>query len=209
MADNVIFTENLPDAFAAAGMPFPGMPEAGGMLRFSTNPKHPHDKAGWLRLFPDGDGAVFGCWRNGADFTWQRKNGHEPTPAERQAWKAQADTLRRDALAAREADYKTAASEAQAIWQDDSKPLPPDFAYLPKKDIKPHVGRLAADGRMMLPVRDLDGEIQSLQFIAADGTKRFHPGGKVAGGWVLLGMVRYEEPILLCQTSRKKTQHPP
>lgn len=198
-ADNLIFTDTLPDAFAAAGMPWPGEPEPGKRKRFSTNPKKPTDKSGWLSVFPDGDGAVFGCWRESQTFTWQRKrNGPEPTPAEREAWKQQADTLRRAALAEREAEYQTAASQARAIWQA-GKPLPPDFAYLAKKGIRPHIARLSHDGRLMVPVHGQDGEIQSLQFIGADGSKRFHFGGRMAGGWCLLGTVRANEPILLAE----------
>lgn len=36
-------------------------------------------------------------------------------------------------------------------------------------------------------VFDARGDMQSLQFIAPDGSKRFYPGGKMAGGRLYLG----------------------
>lgn len=195
-----LFTPTLADAFARAGLPFPGEPEPGRLLRFSTTPKRRDDKAGWLRLFPDGDGAAFGCWRGGESFSWQRSEENAPPPSEseRAAIRAKAESLRREAEAEREREYQTAAEQARTIWEA-AKPLPSDFAYLNEKGIKPHLARLAPDGRMMVPVRGPDREIQSLQFIAADGEKRFHPGGRMAGGWCLLGAVRPDGPVLLAE----------
>ncbi|MBQ9452042.1 MAG: hypothetical protein IJU65_01960 [Desulfovibrio sp.] len=53
--------------------------------------------------------------------------------------------------------------------------------------MKKHVAslglRVAKNGRMIVPVMDASGTVQSLQFIAVDGSKRFLSGGKTAGGY--------------------------
>ncbi|MFR0874944.1 MAG: toprim domain-containing protein, partial [Bilophila wadsworthia] len=46
--------------------------------------------------------------------------------------------------------------------------------------------RQAQDGRLMVPVLDAAGAPQSLQFIDADGEKRFLSGGRTAGGYFSL-----------------------
>lgn len=197
-AARLLLASSLAEAFEASGLPWPGDPGKKDFVRFSTHPTRRDDRSGWLRTFPDGDGAAFGCWRSGESFTWQRANGHAPTPAERKAWREKAAAASKQAEAERERDYQDAARTARAQWAE-SKPLPPDFAYLTRKGIEPHGARLSTDGRMMLPVHGADGEIQSLQFIAADGSKRFHPGGRIAGGWLMLGTVSPGDPVLICE----------
>jgi phage/plasmid primase-like uncharacterized protein len=205
----------LPEAFNIAGLPYPGDPEPGKLSRFSTRPGRKDDRSGWLRLFPDAQGAVFGCWREGSMFTWQAhsEGAPKPTKAERESIRAKSEQARREAEAERDRDYQSAAIEARTLWHK-AKPLPAGFAYLKSKSIKPHDARLSDDGRLMVPVRGPDGEIQSLQFIAADGTKRFMPGGKMAGGWFLLGTVSAGVPVLLAEgfataaTLHETTGHP-
>jgi phage/plasmid primase-like uncharacterized protein len=38
-----------------------------------------------------------------------------------------------------------------------------------------------AGGRLLVPMRDRAGELHSLQYITAEGEKRFLPGGSVRG----------------------------
>lgn len=210
----LILTDTLPAAFATAGIPWPGDPEPDKLFRFSTNPQRTDDKAGWLRIFPDSEGAAFGCWRDGTSYTWQKKrNGHALTPAERAALEFRAAEARREAEAERERAYQSAAAKAKELWRK-AMPLTADHPYLQTKRIKPHCARLGADGRLMVPVRGPDGEIQSLQHIDAEGEKRFLAGGRTAGGWALLGTVTRGAPILLAEgfataaTLTEATGHP-
>ena len=46
--------------------------------------------------------------------------------------------------------------------------------------------RQTRSGLLLLPVRDISGTLQSLQYIAPDGTKRFLTGGKVQGGHFII-----------------------
>jgi RecA-family ATPase/phage/plasmid primase-like uncharacterized protein len=181
---------------------YPGSADAGKITRFSTKAKDRSDRSGWLSVFQDGLGAAFGDWRSGESFTWQRRDTNENPPSmqEREEARQQGEAARHQAHQAREAEYQAAAEDCRAIWKAAAdRPAPADFPYLTKKGIRPHLARMSPDNRLMLPVRGPDGEIQSLQYIGADGEKQFHPGGKMSAGWLFLGKSRADEPFLLCE----------
>lgn len=52
--------------------------------------------------------------------------------------------------------------------------------YLAAKNVGPH-GTRVHRGLLLVPIRDLTGVLHSIQFIAADGGKKFLKGGRVAG----------------------------
>ena len=114
----VIFAPDCREAFERAGLDYPERePEPGRLCRFPTNGRK-DDAAGWLRLFPDATGAVFGNWRDGSAFTWQRqKDGPPPNPGELAAIRARAEEARKQAEAEREQGYQEAARKAAATWQ--------------------------------------------------------------------------------------------
>ena len=47
--------------------------------------------------------------------------------------------------------------------------------YLKRKQVQPHGLRITGDGRLMVPMLSPDGELTSLQYIGADGDKKYHP----------------------------------
>lgn len=80
-----------------------------------------------------------------------------------------------------------AVREAQSVWQGGSM-ADPHHPYLVRKGVQPHMARQHNDGRLMLPILDATGEIQSVQFIADDGAKRFLPGAPTASGRAYIGI---------------------
>jgi len=96
---------------------------------------------------------------------------------------------------AREVEQRTAAERAEALWSA-ATPADPDHPYLARKQIQAHGIRQSATGDLVLPLINADGELQSLQFIRADGEKRFLAQGKAAGGYFWLGH-RHGAPKLL------------
>ncbi len=117
---------------------------------------------------------------------WRDDGTHQkPTPeelAERRRIAAERAAKEEADLARERAE---AAKKAAAIWEA-AKPAPADHPYLTRKGIKAHGARLH-DGRLMLPVRDASGALQSLQFVDGDGGKQFMPGGKVKGCYFSIG----------------------
>lgn len=195
----LVSADTLRGAFDAAGMPFPDCdPEPGEFVRFPTNGRA-GDTSGWMRVFDDCDGAIFGDWRSGQEFTWQRRREGPPPTAEQSArWRAQAEESRRLAEADREAGYAEAARRAADEWHTARAP-DPEHGYLRAKRICSEGLLQAADGRLLAPVFDAAGDLQSIQHIAADGAKRFMPGGKVAGGRCWLGEPGAVGPLVLAE----------
>lgn len=195
----VIFAPTLAEAFAEAGMPYPGDAEPGRMLRFPLNGKQ-NDTAGWCIVLPDGDAAAFGSWRDDSkDYLWQRRfegDAAPPSASDITALKAKAATARKQAEMEREASYKQAGQEAHQAWSE-AKPVS-QHPYLTGKKIQPHGVRVSGDA-LIVPVHGSDGNIQTLQTIKPDGTKRFMSGGKVAGGRYWLGIPTNAGPLILCE----------
>ena len=198
--ESVIFAPTLAEAFDRSGLPYPGEPEPGILLRFSTNERDRTDRAGWLKLLPDAAGAAFGCWRAGLSYCWQRRdtNGATPSPQEREQARQAGEKARKQAEQERTEAYARAARECAALW-GTLEPAPASHAYLQRKVIGPHLARIDHENRLVLPVFDARGDIQSLQFIGPDGSKRFYTGGKMKDGRLYLGKPTDGKPLVLCE----------
>jgi putative DNA primase/helicase len=182
-------------AIEAAGLVPPDEIIGDGKLhRFSSTGKR-CDDAGWYVLHLDGVAAgSFGDWRSDVSGKWCAKADSQMTAAERQAVHKRV----RRAQLAREADtilrQAEAAKTAAAIWLA----APPAIAhpYLKAKGVRAHGVRINGE-LLLVPVRDADGALCSLQTISASGEKRFLPGGKVRGCYHSIG--RPEEKLLVCE----------
>lgn len=172
------------DAIQAAGLSPPDVIESDGKLRrFASNGKH-GDDAGWYLMYGDGIPAgSFGDWRTGLAQTWRADIGRTPTPAEEAAHLARIERARREREADDAARKTAAASNALSIW-NAAKPVT-SHPYLSRKQVKAY-GLRVKDDRLIVPMRD-GGEIHSLQFIDADGEKRFLTGGRVKGSYHSIG----------------------
>jgi P4 family phage/plasmid primase-like protien len=197
--NSVIFSPSLPDAFAQAGMQYPET-ESGNFDRFSTNGK-PLDKAGYLRKFPDGKGAVFGCWRSGTSFVWQQRTEGAPKPSvdEIKHAKAQAAQVQKQAEHERDELYQRTAKSLL----DERAGLPiatHEHSYLKRKGILLHGDvRIGLKSQLNIPVFDGDGNLQSVQDIFPDGRKQFAKDAKMKGGRFVFGELADGEPITLTE----------
>lgn len=180
---------NLPEQFReaiqSAGLHPPDTIEPDGKLhRFASNGKR-GDDAGWYALHGDGIPAgSFGDWRTGITTTWRADIGRKLSPAEEAAHRAKVEAMRREREAEEARQQQEAAAKAAAIWKA-ARPAPADHPYLVAKGIGPNGARVQ-DDRLLIPLC-ADGVIHSLQYIAADGGKRFLPGGRVAGCYFSMG----------------------
>jgi RecA-family ATPase len=72
----------------------------------------------------------------------------------------------------------------------NATPAQADHPYLVRKGIEGAVGlglRVRADGSLLVPMHGKDGELQSVQAIAADGQKLFTAGVRAKGGRLVIG----------------------
>ena len=75
------------------------------------------------------------------------------------------------------------AAKAQTMLQTLAKATA-DNPYLKRKGVVPAGDlRVTSDGCLVVPVLDVKGKAQSLQFVQDDGGKRFLSGGKMSGGY--------------------------
>ncbi len=119
-------------------------------------------------------------WRDGLG--WQQWRCDKPrvlSDAERVALANRALAAR----AQRDRDEQTrhagARTTAARLWAA-ARPAPPDHPYLGRKGVQP-LGLRVFKGALVVPVRDMDGALHSLQFISPGGIKRHLRGGRVRG----------------------------
>ena len=167
----------LIDAIKASGLEPPDRVVLDGKVhRFSSHGKK-GDDAGWYIVYPEGvPTGAFGCWRDGVQVNFRSDMGRELSAAE------QMETTRRqrEAREARASEQRlkqsATANAVEEIWRGGMA-ASGDHPYLARKGIGPNGARVTPDGRLMLPLYSYAGEIASLQYIDADGGKKYQPGG--------------------------------
>jgi putative DNA primase/helicase len=151
----------------------------GEIHRCGTREKPTGKNASYLLHLDGIPAGGFQDWSDGLDWkNWHVNIGCPLTPGEKAALqkRAKADQAKRDAeRAARNAEV---AKKAAGIWEA-SKPCG-EHPYLVEKGVSAHGARIYKDS-LVLPVQDVSGALQSLQFIGEDGGKRFLSGGKKHG----------------------------
>lgn len=179
----------------AAGLPAPAeIIDDGKLHRFSTNGKR-GDSAGWYVLHGDGIPAgSFGCWRSGFSSTWCAKPDQEMSTSERQAMRERMQAMQRQ-REAEQLHLQAQAREAAAARLADSEPAA-DHPYLTIKGIQPHGLRLNGE-LLLIPMRDTDGTLHSVQTIFPDGTKRFLLGGRIRGCYFSIG--KPQGVLIVCE----------
>lgn len=190
--------EDFRAALRQAGLDCAGAIIADGRIhRFKAG--EDKDRNSWFVLFPGEPLAgSFGCWKRGFTKTWCERQRSEMTDTQwnavRQRWQSAETERKRMEMQRRE--------QAQAVAArvlDRALPADPSHAYLAVKGVQP-LGELrqGRDGKLVMPLRDEHGGLHSLQFIGADGTKRFLPGGRISGCSFTL-CDRTDGPLVLCE----------
>jgi len=119
-------------------------------------------------------------WRDGKGWErWRFDPGRAPSPEELDALRRRAETARARRGAEAEKRHAAARTRAARIWQaarlaEDGHP------YLAQKGVGAH-GLRVYKGALVVPLHDRGGELHNLQFIGANGAKRFLKGGQVGG----------------------------
>ena len=127
----------------------------------------------------------FENWRDGLGWqNWRADIGRTTTSAEEAAHRAKIEAARRE-REAEEAKRKVEARERASLIWADAAPCG-NHPYLTSKGIAAHGARLHRE-RLVLPLRDTDGVVHSLQFIGVDGGKKYLTGGRVRGCYFGIG----------------------
>jgi putative DNA primase/helicase len=156
----------------------------GVLHRFDDPDGKRHNKSCWYTLFVDAIPAgAYGNWRTGYQATWK---------ADRRVDEAEIAKMRADIAAAKaereaekQADQTKAAHRAQTLWNTASPALL-EHPYLQAKAI-PALSLKCSGEALLVPLRDVEGRLCSLQFITPDGSKKFMPKGRISGCFCLTG----------------------
>jgi len=158
---------------------------------FSTNGKK-DNKAGRYILHIDNGipAGYFECYRQDIKRTWRAGRDLVPdlTAEERQVMRDQAERNKAKQQRIETRKQQETAQQARDIWRFSGS-VPFDFPYLINKGIKPHGAKLHGMS-LINPMYDVDGRLWNLQRIFSDGTKRFLPGGRKRGLFIVLGGVK-------------------
>ena len=157
----------------------------GSFHRFSSNGQS-GDTAGWYMLHGDhaAPAGAFGCWRAGLQSTWCGKSDTAMTPAEREAHKHRIKAIKAQCQAEEAVRHKIEADNAVVRFLASS--TPGEHSYLTFKSI--HAYGIKQDGQVLLiPLRDIDGKLHSLQTIMLNGDKRFK--GRMKGCYHSIGKI--------------------
>ncbi|MCP5233643.1 MAG: toprim domain-containing protein [Zoogloeaceae bacterium] len=153
----------------------------GNLVRYRVRGDKPGSRNGWAvyhaQPLPAG---AFGSWRTGESHTWRDAVAMSRlTPVQRQ----QAAVSQRDRERLRaEAEVSVRAlarNRAARLWAP-ARPATDMHPYLQAKRVPAYGIRQLRD-MLVIPARDAAGELHTLQFISADGAKRFLSGGRISG----------------------------
>jgi len=188
----------LIEAMRGAGLVPPNEVHLDGKLhRWGGSGKR--DKNSWYCCFADGIPAGrFGDWRLDLEVTWRADVGRSLTSAEQMAHTRRLSEAKKVRDAEMSQKREVASHTVETIWSkctgsEDTHP------YLEQKGVGSHGSRVTGDGRLALPLYGSDGSISSLQYISAEGSKQFHPGGAVSGKFWVLGTMDEAGPIFIAE----------
>lgn len=148
------------------------------------------DKAGALNcwyVLHDGPIAAgaFGSWRTGESHTWHAQRSAPQTPAERAELQRQLQAMQQARAAEQSKVHESARERAARLWAT-ARPATNAHPYLQRKRVNAYGIRQLRD-MLLIPARDANGALHTLQFISADGTKRFLTGGRIVGCYYSIG----------------------
>lgn len=156
----------------------------GRIVRFQIDGDKNGSRNGRCTLWDDGEFASgwFMNMREGRKYTWHSKAKRKFTDEERREWAKKMEADKREREKERKQAQAQAADKAQWIW---SKAVKGGHGYLERKSISGASTRVYK-GALLVPAYKA-GKLTSLQFISADGEKRFLTGGEIEGAYGSLG----------------------
>jgi phage/plasmid primase-like uncharacterized protein len=193
------------DVVTDAGLVLKGLPIMDGRLH--------HVPTLGAKSKSDNAGVYVGHLDDGVPAGWFNNYRTDPS-GEGQKWKATGITDTRTAAeiqkAKEEAERRRAQEEQKRFEQEeriarwaerkwDRSAPAHKHSYLEKKGVEAHGLRMDSKNRLLVPMRDLDGKIWSLQTISADGEKHYTAGGRKKGLHTIVGQYNPARPLVFAE----------
>ena len=168
----------------------------GCIHRYQIEGRKNGKKDGAYCIFTDGIPAGFiQDWSTpNSKFTWSMKGGERSESSDFDINKWNEERAKRDAeLKEQQKKASQAACDLFNNSQEEntlfSQKVEIYHSYLEKKGVKAYGVRLDnLTNRLMIPLKNIDGEFQSIQFIDSDGVKTFYYGAPTAGAFFSIGL---------------------
>jgi len=193
-------TEQFAGALRECGLRLDGPVQMDGQMhRVSVEGDKDKERSGAYVGHLDGKPAGFiQNFKTGVKTNWKASAQVAALGAQDRAlMAAEAAQKRHERALERERQYERTAQEVEAIW---AVATPAEaHPYLAKKGVVSHGLRVAEDGRLLVPVRDADGKLWSLQHVGRDGFKQFHENGRVEGGHYVIGDFDTPGPVVIAE----------
>ncbi|MDB2414889.1 DUF3631 domain-containing protein [Rickettsiales bacterium] len=162
-----------------AGVTPPENIETKKYLRFNKK------KASWLWVDSSFSFGAFGDFSLGISMSWSSKSQLRGlSKNERKALEKQKKTVMQKAWKEQESFYDTNSIRANKLWNRAKRHGL--SSYLKKKKAENHGVRFLGDS-VVIPVKDINGKLWSLQFIKPNGEKSFLKGGKKKSSFFIIG----------------------
>lgn len=174
-----------------AGLLVDRLDTSGHIVRCKVSTDKGSKRSGWYvcseRRLPDGEWCVvgvYGNWKQG--FTAALRRASSPSfSADQRRWLDEQMAVHRQAVEAeRKAKAAAAAERAGSLWQRFSSEGASE--YLARKGVR-GFGVKFVRGTVVVPVRTVAGDLVGLQWIGADGGKRFLTGTPKQGAFHVIG----------------------
>ena len=204
---------------AACGFPFDGPLITNGTLRrYSCDQKKSQEDEWYIAFSQNSMGknpslnCVFGSWSQGGGKFYFKSWDNDPTVGQEERAAFNEELKRRQKAAeielAREDELK--AIKAKVMWDNSSDQSNGAQAYLSRKKVRAHglrfsqwtfdkddQGKWVQSDTLIIPLRDIRGEIRAVQHIRADGEKRIY--GPKKGHFFSVGEITINSRILVSE----------
>ena len=170
----------------------------GNLHRCPTEGK-PRKRNGAYIAHLDKPATLWWCnWETDDQGTFCAKEKQTLSTSELSAWRERQQSVQRQRETECARRHAEAAQQARQEW-NAARVCDASHPYLRSKGIPALEGiRQSRDGALLIPVLDTANNLQSLQRIYPDGSKRFLVGGKVSDGrFIIPGQP--EKPIAVCE----------
>jgi putative DNA primase/helicase len=128
-------------------------------------------------------------WTNGEGHqNWSFRSEDKLTAAEHAELRERMEKTRREREIEKAKRHEEAAEKALDVLKS-SKEATADHPYLEKKGLESGFGLRVSNDRLVMPLHDEEGQVNSLQYIDGDGSKCFLTGGRKRGLFFAIGKV--------------------
>lgn len=205
ITDNLTPAEEFAQVLQDAGFILPGngLPEMDGKRhRVAIEDGKPGNVDGAYQGFLDGRPA--GWYQNHraseGKVNWTSTGSHTYDPAEAMKQRALAAQKRWDRQMQSQLEFAQMGKTLTRQWSK-MPPAPDSHAYLARKGVPAANGvRLDKYDNLVVPLRNGDGELRTLQYIKPDGTKNLKKGAEKTGNFFVVGgELSPQRPVLYAE----------